>query len=339
MTIKNAAQTSKLCILSYNSKGLAPEKQEFCKLFTSKAIIGDKLPILCNQENFVLHGNSYKINQTFPDFHCIIKPAIKDTHDKGRAKNGMFIAIPETLKSCVNDVSPAFWRIQAVTIKSASSILLSINSYFPNDPRTANFDDEALIETFDNIKRVIDSNEFDLLCLCGDINADFSRNTGFVNTVQQQVDDLGLSLAWNTHEIDFTFAYNDAQDISHVAVLDHFFWNSLAESAIHDAGVLHIPENTSDHSPIFCTIDIDFIIIDRAHKHVDRVTAKPSWKKATDEEKIDFTRILDEELGMIVPPGSLLCTDVKCKDVEHCNNADKFITEVLETDENDAAST
>ena len=103
--------------MSYNSRGFAPEKQEFCQLITSETIIGDKLPILCNQENFVLRGNSYKINQSFPNYHCIIKPAMKETHDKGRARNGMFIAIPEILKNCVNDVSPDFLGIQAITIK------------------------------------------------------------------------------------------------------------------------------------------------------------------------------------------------------------------------------
>ena len=130
MTIKNAVINliSKLCILSYNSRGFAPEKQDFCQFLTSKAVVGDNLPILCNQENFVLRGNSYKINQTLPGYHCIINPAIKVTHDKGRARNGMFIAIPEVLKSCVNNVSPGFWRVPAVTIKSSSATLLLINS-------------------------------------------------------------------------------------------------------------------------------------------------------------------------------------------------------------------
>ena len=94
LIIKNAgdSENSKLCIISYNSRGFAAEKQDFCQLITSKAIVGDKLPILCNQENFVLRGNSYRINQALPGYHCMIKPAIKETHDKGRAKNSMFIA-------------------------------------------------------------------------------------------------------------------------------------------------------------------------------------------------------------------------------------------------------
>ena len=223
----------------------------------------------------------------------------------------MFIAIPEAIKSSVNDVSPAFWRVQAVTIKLASSTLLLINSYFPNDPRTMNFADEALIETFVEIKRVIDSTEFDLLCLCGDINADFSRNSGFVHSVKQQIDDLSLNMIWQAHEVDFTFVYNDEEDISHVATIDHFFWNNLAMTAILDAGVLHIPENVSDHCPIYCTVDVELVTADKAIKNSDNVSEKPCWKKATDAEKAEYSRVLDEQLSVNVSPESLHCTDVE----------------------------
>ena len=74
----------------------------------------------------MLRGNSYKINQALRGYHCIINPAIKETHDRGRAR----IAVPE-----------------------------GMNTYFPNDPRTANFDDTELIETFAHIKRVIETND------------------------------------------------------------------------------------------------------------------------------------------------------------------------------------
>ena len=123
-----------------------------------------------------------------------------------------------------------------------------------------------------------------VLCLCGDINADFSRNTGFVHFVQQQLDDLTLASAWDRHLVDFTFIYNDANDASHVAVIDHFFWNQLAEQAICDTGVLHLPENTSDHCPIYCTIDFDLVIVDKATKQNKNASVKPCWKKATEEQ-------------------------------------------------------
>ena len=94
----------------------------------------------------------------------------------------------------------------------------------------------------------------------------YQQNSAFVYQVQQQIDALYLTTAWHRHDVDFTFMYNDADDTSHVAVLVHFFWNSLAEPAILDAGVLHIKENCSDHRPIYCTINFNLVTIDKASK-------------------------------------------------------------------------
>ena len=96
-------------------------------------VTGDKTPILCNQENFVLRDNSYKLKNALPDFQLIINPAIKKDLSQGRPSNGMFIAFPNNIKNQVTE-SPGFWRLQAVQIKFQSSTLLLINSYFPTDP-------------------------------------------------------------------------------------------------------------------------------------------------------------------------------------------------------------
>jgi hypothetical protein len=69
--------------------------------------------------------------KALPGYQVLINPAIKINHDSGRPKNGMFIAFPESIKNCVTDVSPSFWRIQAVKFKFGNSIILLINSYFP----------------------------------------------------------------------------------------------------------------------------------------------------------------------------------------------------------------
>ena len=48
-----------VCIYSYNSRGFSQDKQDVCKLLMGNA--GDSYSILCNQENFLLHGNGYEI--------------------------------------------------------------------------------------------------------------------------------------------------------------------------------------------------------------------------------------------------------------------------------------
>ena len=144
-------------------------------------------PIICNQENFLLRGNGYKIKQCLPNARIIFKKAMKDNMDCGRPKNGMFIAVPEEIKELVTDISPNHWRIQAVILQTVNNRILIINSYFPTDPKIADFDESELLTTLSTIESVLDENEYDDVVWAGDINAEFSRNTHYTNVIQSFV--------------------------------------------------------------------------------------------------------------------------------------------------------
>lgn len=58
----------KLCFLSHNSRGFGPLKIDFIKYLASTKVVGNKLPIICNQENFLLRDNSYKLTRALPTF-------------------------------------------------------------------------------------------------------------------------------------------------------------------------------------------------------------------------------------------------------------------------------
>ena len=88
-------------------------KQEFCRILMT--LCGNKIPVLSNQENFLLKGNNYKVKQALPNCHIIFKGGKKQNLDRGRPSNGMFIAIPDRFNGSVLDVSPEHWRLQAVT--------------------------------------------------------------------------------------------------------------------------------------------------------------------------------------------------------------------------------
>ena len=75
-----------VCFISYNSRGFSSLKIDFLKYLTSAAVVGNKIPIVCNQENFLLRDNSYKLTNALPRFQMIINPAVKKSHVKGRPK-------------------------------------------------------------------------------------------------------------------------------------------------------------------------------------------------------------------------------------------------------------
>ena len=201
-------------MVSYNSRGFSKHKEDICKFLLSPYVNGNKYAILCNQENFILKGNSYKIRKALPGFMTIIKPAVKNSHDKGRPKGGMFIAVPDSLKNFVKDVSPVFWRTQAVMININRFKTLVINSYFPTDPGTVAFDDSELLETLQSIKLVIDQNEFEKILWLGDINTDFIRRTGHVNCLRNCVEENQFINAWDSYQVDFTH-YQDTVNGTH----------------------------------------------------------------------------------------------------------------------------
>ena len=74
-----------ICIFSFNSRGFDTCKQDFVRQLAN--LSGDTLPIICNQENFLLKSNSYIINQSLPDHHIFFKHAIK-VGLEGRPKCG-----------------------------------------------------------------------------------------------------------------------------------------------------------------------------------------------------------------------------------------------------------
>ena len=249
-----------------------------------------------------MRENSYKLTQALPGFQLVINPAVKNGHDKGRPKNGMFIAIPESIKSCVTDVSPNSWRIQAVTILFGNRKVLLINSYFPTDPRRPDADEAELLEVLGHIQNVIRSNAFDSLLWAGDINADFARNSSHSNLVNDWVLDLGLSKSWEHFEVDFTHCHEQL-DVSHVSVLDHFFWSESLGESIVDAGVLHLPANKSDHSPIYFVAE--FQNIQHEPENQSRAKPKPSWKRASQDEKLSYKNMLEVRVSQLEIPESI----------------------------------
>ena len=84
----------------------------------------------------------------------------------------MFIAVANEIKEYVSDVSPKYWRVQTIILKAYNRILI-INSYFPTDPRTEDFDTAELQTTLSAINDVKNANDFDNIVWDGDINADF----------------------------------------------------------------------------------------------------------------------------------------------------------------------
>ena len=129
-------------------------------------------------------------------------------------------------------------------------------------------------------------------------------------------------------EVDFTCCH-DLHGVSHVSTLDHFFWSEALDDLVVDAGAIHLPDNKSDHSPVYCVIE--FSNIDRQAPVQVQQKPKPSWQRSKQDQHENFQIQLERKLSQLITPLSVTtCQDVKCKDVTHKADLDIFTIELLE---------
>ena len=150
----------------------------------------------------------------------------------------------------------------------------------------------------------------------GDINADFRRKTKHVKIIDDFLKKWHALKSWDSYDVDFTHV-TEREGSTYTSTIDHFIWNEGFQDYVDDAGVIHVPENMSDHSPVYCKFRMP-----RAEKAESNAIGKkrkiPSWKKAADDEKLSFTSKLKSQaecifLGSQYPPScfSLLFAVVK----------------------------
>ena len=315
-------------IYSYNSRGFNADKQEICRNLLNTN--NDQLPILCNQENFLLKSNGYIIEQSVPELHIIFKPATKVFLD-GRPKNGMFIAIPKSMKSKAKDVSPNNSRLQAIILDTGhNKNLLIINAYFPQDPKTIEYHvDSNLEDILAAIGNLIGTCACDDVIIAGDLNIDFNRKNGYAKRLRSFLEEEELASSWDKFHVDFTHEF-EVEDHTYTCTIDHFLWNNNSTKDAKNAGVLHLPGNLSDHSPIYCETDIAYIdkIANKSDEHnEDHVNLKLLKQSDWDE----YNNILEKRLNSLAIPRCVNCRDVHCENPKHIEDIDNYAFSIMKS--------
>ena len=150
-----------------------------------------------------------------------------------------------------------------------------MNVYFPQDPKNDTFDSTDLLTTLADIQHTIIENDFTEFIWNGDVNADFGRKTRFIDLVEIYVNDNNMIRSCERFDVDVTHAHNSG-DITYTSTIDHFFWNSCLDTHVFSAGVLHLPSNLSDHSPVYCIIQNKESVLQNHDINIRK--SIPSWK-------------------------------------------------------------
>ena len=324
---KNKNKYKNIRIYSYNSRGFDIIKQKLCmELCEMKTTT---IPILCNQENFVLKGNDHLIRKALTDFHVFIKPATKDYFD-GRPINGMFIAVPKDLRSRTRDVSPQSKRIQAILFETDEDSVMIVNVYFPPDPKTKNYNlDPDLEDVLATVENLVESHHCNNVIIVGDLNTDYKRENGRVNRLDTFLSNNSFETAWNKFSVDYTHEF-ELDEVTYTSTIDHFLWNAELYKKVSDAGVLHLVNNTSDHSPIYCDLE-KTCSSGNVSSAVKQSLRRISTKALDESDWNRFSEQLDQKLKLQSIPECMNCRDVHCTDENHTLEIDKYAKDVLET--------
>ena len=281
------------------------------------------------------HSNTNKIVKTLGDnFDMYIAPAVKENNrvHGGRGKGGLVTLWRKELTKYVSQIKSDNFRIQATKFSFPGGHLLLFNLYLPCDNGLQSHDDQELQQVLAEIRRIIDTANCHNCLLAGDLNCDFARQSGFVRTIRNFIETMGLVTFWtngeneNISEVDYTHTTINNR-VSYYSKIDHFVSNLRVYNAVQEASVIHSGQNLSDHCPIYCKFnagDLDVSLENETKRNV------PSWKKATDDDKNTYNQVLAEKLSQVAIPECINCQDVHCTGDDHREQLEVYCTSVLE---------
>ena len=163
------------------------------------------------------------------------------------------------------------------------------------------------------------THDFDRLVWTGDINADFKRSTRFVKLISEFI----FELDYVNHGINMKL-------ISPTPTIDQFFWYSPTTDSIIDAGVLHLSQNLSDHSPVFCKMETPVESKQISSNYDANGKTNPCWKKATESERKSYYDNLHTRLKNLTVTACVLnCFDVHCTYASHKMEIDDLISQPI----------
>ena len=102
---------------------------------------------------------------------------------------------------------------------------------------------------------IISMTEFNQLYIAGDLNYEESRNTKHCRMIKEFKSEYRMYSLWSEFDVDFTFCHENENQVTSLHTLDHFLVLERSRPHCQEAGVLHHPENLSDHEPIYAIID------------------------------------------------------------------------------------
>ena len=316
--------SSPVTILSYNSTGFPLQRQSYIKKLQ---LFSD---VICGQEHFQLKNCKFRISNSFSDkFDLFFKPAVKSNNSlgQGRPRGGLFMAWKKSQVKKVTRIICENFRLQAAIFEYSTCRLLIINTYFPCDSQKtflSDLESADLCSLLNSISKLQQqySQKYDTSIILGDLNFDDSRYSGHTQAINNFLDNEGLSSAWDSFPVDFTFSSSTA-----FSTIDHFLISNTQAHIILEAGVVHDVENVSGHSPIYLKIDL---VKANDPPEVTHRNPRLNWARSSPEQRKNYSQQLSDLLSQPCDPSlAVQCHNTQCDLQAHHQDIDKCTRDLL----------
>ena len=320
--------------LSFNTSGFNNFKMDFIKSVLLSHCVG----IVALQEHWLLEHNLYKLEHCFENYEVFALPAVKSKSQisKGRPAGGIALLIKNEFATYTKRLCcPNSNRVQGLQLTIGGKSIVYINSYFPVDTQQANMNVEPVLECLQDVRYIMDMCGDNVsYILLGDLNADFSRNSVFVDLVKTFLHNNNLVSIWDKFPCDYTYSFSKVQNginRSYFSVIDHFCVSSdLVDNCI-GATPIYSPDNTSNHEPIFLDIKCnEAFMLQNINSDNHFKPSKPLWKHATEQKVRYFVNHLERLLYNIeIPVEALQCVDFHCVHAGHKTSIDIYSAHIM----------
>ena len=244
--------------------------------------------------------------------------------EHGWAKGGLAMLSNRSKNVRKVRIKTESFRIQAQVLTLPRTRLLWINTYMPVDPQTILYDKEDLINVLQEVEKVMDTADYDDVVWAGDFNWDRIRNTGFAQILETFTAKLCLKDVWDKFPVNYTHIHTDYKSVS---TLDRIMVNERLLDYIVDAGVMHLGDNPSRHSPIVMKLNTGEIPCNVPYSSIKQ--RRPAWYKAETTDIDEYTATLQSKLEQIDIPESLGCQNPNCNSVNHSEERDSYMLDIL----------
>ena len=221
-------------------------------------------------------------------------------------------------------------RVSVMSLQCEEFEILIINAYLPYYD-VSNLNDQLLLynDTIGYIDYIMMSNPDCQYILTMDMNCDiYNSNNAFSLTMRDFIAKYDLI---STHDLNpnfdstLSFTRCDVKRNSYT-LIDGILISRPVCPLVTESNIAHYGNNTSDHSPVEITINVK---CKSFSKPVKSYSSYIPWNSLEDEEISNYEFIMDQELNSISIPNSVLHGCVLCTENEHCNDLEKYYSDIV----------